>query len=197
MNLREKHQRFALLFQGTVIRVHNVIDGTRLFEFRRGVRRFVTFFCFASKKISKKMIFSVRRRFTRWLLVPTRCFSLRRATLKRFTFFACRRQEKSLKISFLLLLEKIRISFFQSDRRNDLDGIFRTKISGRCTLFTATNNRSSDPRSFFCFRSFVVAWNQNNDRDECVRKARVCFSFTGPLKLSTSISPLKIFNYFR
>jgi autophagy-related protein 18 len=28
-------------FKGTVIRVHSAIDGTRLFEFRRGVRRYV------------------------------------------------------------------------------------------------------------------------------------------------------------
>jgi hypothetical protein len=26
-------------FKGTVIRVHSAVDGTRLFEFRRGVRR--------------------------------------------------------------------------------------------------------------------------------------------------------------
>ncbi len=28
-------------FKGTVIRVHSAVDGTRLFEFRRGVRRYV------------------------------------------------------------------------------------------------------------------------------------------------------------
>jgi hypothetical protein len=28
-------------FKGTVIRIHNAIDGTCLFEFRRGVRRYV------------------------------------------------------------------------------------------------------------------------------------------------------------
>jgi autophagy-related protein 18 len=34
--------RFSIdkFFQGTVIRVHSAVDGTRLFEFRRGVRRY-------------------------------------------------------------------------------------------------------------------------------------------------------------
>jgi len=30
-------------FQGTVIRIHSAVDGTRLFEFRRGVRRYAKF----------------------------------------------------------------------------------------------------------------------------------------------------------
>ncbi|CAF0941259.1 unnamed protein product [Adineta ricciae] len=33
--------------KGTVIRIHSVTDGTRLFEFRRGIRRVATIYCFA------------------------------------------------------------------------------------------------------------------------------------------------------
>jgi autophagy-related protein 18 len=44
-------------FQGTVIRIHSAVDGTRLFEFRRGVRRYAKM---KTKNKSNSFIYSSR-----------------------------------------------------------------------------------------------------------------------------------------
>jgi autophagy-related protein 18 len=37
--------KYVFLLKGTVIRIHNVSNGSCLFEFRRGVRRYVSVIC--------------------------------------------------------------------------------------------------------------------------------------------------------